>query len=378
MKISILTPGITPYVTGGLQRHSFNLVNALRDEGIKVDLYSTDMGYNNKTTKADLSSYFDIDENILIPWQKDIFPGHYIRSLKKFSKKALSIYLNRDPADYIIAKSLSGWAFTEAKLSGLNLPRIGVNFHGYEMFQSRPNIRTKIEAAMLRGSFLSNAKTADDVFSYGAKITDVIKNKMGIPMQKIIEIPGGTDPALYRKNISSNLNLRKFIFMGRFERRKGIQELNKVIQNNPQWNKHAEFSFIGPIPKRHQINMSNVNYYGEISDDLKIQNILSEHDILICPSYSEGMPNVIMEAMAAGLAIISTDVGAVNLLVSRSNGILLPNVELKALENSIQHCISISNNSLKILKNSSSLKIQDFFWPEIGKKTIKEIEKRLN
>ena len=33
-------------------------------------------------------------------------------------------------------------------------------------------------------------------------------------------------------------------------------------------------------------------------------------DVLICPSYSEGMPNVIIEAAARGLAIIATNVGA--------------------------------------------------------------------
>ena len=46
-------------------------------------------------------------------------------------------------------------------------------------------------------------------------------------------------------------------------------------------------------------------------------------DILICPSYSEGMPNVILEGMSRGLAIITTDVGANELLVSNENGKLI-------------------------------------------------------
>ena len=46
-------------------------------------------------------------------------------------------------------------------------------------------------------------------------------------------------------------------------------------------------------------------------------------DILLCPSYSEGMPNVILEAMSRGLAIIATNVGAIRLLVSEDNGVLL-------------------------------------------------------
>ncbi|MBK7816242.1 MAG: glycosyltransferase [Sphingobacteriaceae bacterium] len=36
-------------------------------------------------------------------------------------------------------------------------------------------------------------------------------------------------------------------------------------------------------------------------------------DVLICPSFSEGFPNVILEAMSNGLAVAATNVGAVEL-----------------------------------------------------------------
>ena len=44
--------------------------------------------------------------------------------------------------------------------------------------------------------------------------------------------------------------------------------------------------------------------------------ILDSADTLVLPSISEGMPNVILEAMSRGLSIIATDVGANSLMVS--------------------------------------------------------------
>jgi hypothetical protein len=44
MRIALITPGISPYVMGGIQRHSFNLVRQLARLGVEVDLYHTDFG----------------------------------------------------------------------------------------------------------------------------------------------------------------------------------------------------------------------------------------------------------------------------------------------------------------------------------------------
>jgi glycosyltransferase involved in cell wall biosynthesis len=61
----------------------------------------------------------------------------------------------------------------------------------------------------------------------------------------------------------------------------------------------------------------------------------------MCPSYSEGMPNVILEAMTRGLAIMATDVGAIRLLVSKNNGILLKNCNEILILNAISEFLSM-------------------------------------
>ena len=112
---------------------------------------------------------------------------------------------------------------------------------------------------------------------------------------------------------------------------------------------------MGPIDESKQIQDSKITYHGPIFDADKLKDILDSMDVLVCPSYSEGMPNVIMEGMARGCAIIATDVGAVSEMLSGTNGWLL-NTNSKIvseLEKSMIKAI-MTDNMLTLKKESIS------------------------
>ena len=71
--------------------------------------------------------------------------------------------------------------------------------------------------------------------------------------------------------------------------------------------------------------------------------MLVESDLFILTSNAEGMPNSLMEAMAAGLACISTDcpTGPSDLIEDGTNGILIPVGDERALVDSISSLIRI-------------------------------------
>ena len=232
------------------------------------------------------------------------------------------------------------------------------------MFQKAPNLKVKAEHLLLRKAVKWNVRHADFVYSFGGRISEIIA-KLGVQENRILLQSNGITHD-WLVNAINTSGIRKFVFIGRFERRKGIEELNKALLEL-LWNKGLsfEFKFIGPIPEDRRLSDVRVNYYGEIREANEIQKILDDCDCLVCPSHSEGMPTVILEAMARGLAIIATKVGAVERMV-RDNGILLeaPGVEL--IRDAIQ----------SILMKESSVRIvsEEFTWEKIVERKIADFE----
>ena len=99
--------------------------------------------------------------------------------------------------------------------------------------------------------------------------------------------------------------------------------------------------------------------YGIIIDEKEKKEIYDSCDVLLCPSHSEGMPNVILEAMSRGLAIVATNVGAIRLLVSENNGALLKECKTNLIFDAINKFISMDNNKLVEMKTSSVEKIRE-------------------
>ncbi len=380
MIVALLTDGIFPYVVGGMQRHSFYLAKYLAAAGVEVDLYHT----NQSDKNISLLEGFSEDEkknirSIVIEFPKfGQSPGHYIRESYEYSRRIMEEFSRQRTPDFIYVKGFSGWEFLNRKQKGEKFPPIGLNFHGYEMFQKQASFKSWIQSKLLlRSPVLFNVKNADYLFSYGGKITEIILS-LGIPRNRIIEIPTGISSDWINENPIPTSGVKKFVFVGRYERRKGIQELTTVLKKIIPINKNFEFHFVGEIPVSKQFSSSQITYHGKIVDTIQLQTLLRTMDVLVCPSFSEGMPNVILEAMASGLAIIATDTGATSVLVEKSNGWLIQPGDKVTLQKKIEEVITMDNKSLDLLKRESVKRTKEKFrWEEIAKETIEGIQNHL-
>lgn len=383
MKIAILSDGINPFVIGGMQKHSFNLVKYFSIHGADVTLFHftsnneiiSDKELNNEIFGSNNSHV----KSYCLYFPKSIkFPGHYIfnsyRYSKLITKKILPII---NEFDFIYSKGFCSWNLIYLKKKGLKIPNIGVNFHGYEMWQKPPSFKVFSQHLLLKPFVKWITKNSDFVFSYGSKISNIIEG-LGVDSNKIIESPSGIDEDFVRDIKSLKISYkRKFVFLGRYERRKGIEELSNVIRTLNLISSNVEFHFIGDIPNSKRIKSDNVFYHGLIQNPVQVITLLDEMDVLICPSYSEGMPNAILESMARGLAIITTDVGANSLIVDDEVGWLIDVNNLKLeLINSIIAVLNKNNlELLKMKKNSIDRVNKEFNWNLIIKNLINLISK---
>ncbi|MDX1983974.1 MAG: glycosyltransferase [Bryobacteraceae bacterium] len=83
---------------------------------------------------------------------------------------------------------------------------------------------------------------------------------------------------------------------------------------------------------------SNVRFAGAQSHD-EIPWWISACDVLCLPSFREGCPNVVLEALASGRPVVASGVGGIPELVSSSNGILVPAGDPAALSDGLQTAI---------------------------------------
>ncbi len=364
MRIAIISDGVHPYVIGGMQRHTFYLCKYLSLSGVKVTLYHFNKS-NLDIERLEIFSEKEREniESIVIPFpSSNKLPGHYIRDSYKYSCLIYEQIKDRlNEFDFIYSKGFSAWKLIEQKKNQkIECPPIGVKFHGYEMFQKQADFKSFLQSYLLKGSVRWISKNADYVFSYGSKITKIIES-LGINNNRIIEIPAGIEKEWISQVEKPRNEIRRFVYLGRYERRKGIEELNSVLNELIKQNTDFEFHFIGPFEKEQQIQSNLIHYHGSITDNSRIRAILDASDCLVCPSWSEGMPNVILEAMARSCAIIASNVGAVSIEVDSSNGLLIEPGDKTQLKNAINRFLSLDEADILAMQESSRNKIINKF-----------------
>ena len=378
MRVAFITDGLHPYVMGGMQRHSSMLVQHLATQGVELVVFHTahseSMIAAAKALDGRTEEVKAKVEHVFVEYpQLGRLPGHYIRDSYQYSKRLLSAYISRsDDFDFIYAQGLTGRAFLEAKQGGGQLPPIGVNCHGYEMFQRAASLRNKLEHLLLRRTFTRLTQQADYVFSFSGKIREIVEVQLGVSHARIIQAPNAIDATWLRSSPSPSSGKRRFIFLGRYERRKGIEELHAVL--NDWTGPEIEFVFIGPIPKEKQLDLPWVQYRGSVSDQDALKAELDQGDVLVCPSYSEGMPTVILEAMARGLAIVATDVGATCELVDDGDGMLISSLSIGTLRDALQVMVALSDQDLEAMKAESLSRVSKYTWEQVSEDTLKSIE----
>jgi glycosyltransferase involved in cell wall biosynthesis len=379
MYIALVTDGISPYVVGGMQRHSFHLARHLLKLGVRLFLvHAVDSDEVIPSEQTVMSLLGGNSKNLKVVGlhfpKKGRLPGHYLRESYAYStevEKALESELSS--LDFIYAKGFCAWSMLEKKKKGVHFAPIGVKFHGYEMFQLTKSLRGKLEQFMLKPPVVFNNREANLVFSYGGEITAIIE-KIGVNKDRIIEIGSGVDASWILPHIKRQNGKRKFCFVGRNERRKGVLELSQCSDIIDSFD--CEMHWVGPIPEDRRIKSTRHIYHGEITNVESLQSILDECQILVVPSLAEGMPNVILEGMARGLAIIASKVGAVPMMISERNGILVEPGNLGSLKEAMKRLAGMSTSSLNEMREASLETVRtNFEWSGIAQKTLSAIKK---
>lgn len=201
-----------------------------------------------------------------------------------------------------------------------------------------------------------------------------------------VSIPNGINVNLYENcKCDAVKNRKSFISLGRLGERKGtyllIEAVKKILPECP--NIKLFLAGDGEIEKVKEIIkinnlLDNIFVLGWIDIEKK-KEYLSKSSTLILPSYNEGLPMAILEAMASSKIIISTDVGAISNIVSEDNGFLIKAGDLDSLSNSIKliynnecDCQQKSENSFNLVSSKYDIMIIHKKISDLYKKVYEE------
>ena len=147
------------------------------------------------------------------------------------------------------------------------------------------------------------------------------------------------NPNILDRKESTKCNL---LFLGKIDQLKGIYDLLEVLyQNKQNFSNKIELHIGGGgvVDKLKELiskyELEDFVYYEGFVSGNKKETLLNECDAYILPSYTEGLPVSILEAMSYGKPILSTPVGGIPEVV-KGNGILFQPGDLSAIRKAIE------------------------------------------
>ncbi len=224
-------------------------------------------------------------------------------------------------------------------------------------------------------SYKFAVRFCDRVIAVSRATARFLKEKRGVPASKIVVIPYGVDLKKYtteenfeiRKKLGLNMDDRVIGVVGRLHPQKGhiylIRAAEKIVANFPD----VKFVFAGDGDLRAELEKlvltknlgGNFLFLGYRSD---IPDVIKAFDIFALPSLYEGLPNVVLEAMASGKPVVATAVdGTVEAVVDGVTGYLVPVKDTEALSKAI----------IKLLEDRKLME-------QMGKRARERVEKNFS
>ena len=357
MKIVITTDGIFPFSVGGMQRHSRFLVEGLARNHEDVELHVI-----HPHDELIFSSFENVTEHHLTEYNRHHV---YLVDCYRYSQAIADVLVEIDP-DVIYAQGLTMWGGIK-HWGQITL----VNPHGLEPYQAM-GMKNRLLAVPFKGAFNYIFKKASKVVSLGGKLTTILESV--VSPEKIVTLPNGIDLDLFQKREREPSEFN-FLFVGRFARNKGITHLINVSIRLIQEGHSFKLNLIGKGPlyeslcARYQ-GLEWIQFFGFASDE-EIGQAYRNCSTFVLPTLFEGMPTVVLEAMASGAPIIVSDVGACKEMVDAENGWIVEPGNEDDLYQAMKE--SLIDSFLEDKSRASVEKAQKFSWTEIIRQTIEHL-----
>jgi glycosyltransferase involved in cell wall biosynthesis len=390
VKILQVTASYPPYI-GGVEFHVYNLARALQFLNNDVNIITSN--YPGARAPGNLSEKNVIRLPILCkPMNFRICPSifKYLKKIEadvvhihappryfpgattffyKFYRKVPLVITNHAPlSEHLVVPN-----YDEIKKGLISLERSMSIIHN-RLFYSW--VHKNVQRIIVQGEAM-RALLLSIIFN------DVDQNIYG----KIRIIPNGVNSEVFNPKIydvrksREKIGIKKenvIVFIGRLARHKGVDCLIRALQFVKIYFPDVLLLVVGDgIEKCHleylcrklEIN-SNVKFLGSLPyEDVPL--ILSSASVLVHPSFYEGIPTVVLEAMSMVKPVVVTDAGCMPEVVEdQRSGLVVEKGNIRQLANAITQILSDNNLALRMGERGRILVEERYDWNVIAKKHL--------
>lgn len=338
---------------GGAERVMATIANYFVNKNIEIVL----------VTLTDPESFYELDKRI------EIVSANYKIEKSSKLKRTFDITINGIKSLIFFKKQVDNWKpdyvisfLTHTNLISSIVKLFNNNFNLIVSERAEPNERgtlTKLATKYLYGKanyIVCQSEKVKKFFSYTDK-------------EKLIVIENPLNIDSLPTSISKNRQ-PKIVGVGRLFEQKNfellINSFSDIESKFPNYT--LDIYGEGPLRDSLQQQINNLNLQHKVFLKGIRKNVMKEifeYELFVMSSNFEGFPNALIEAMASGLPVISTDfsTGVARDLIDTDNGIIVPVKDRKALSTAIE--IILSDDESRITMSNNNWKLRNELAPDI-------------
>ena len=214
---------------------------------------------------------------------------------------------------------------------------------GFDEYQAKFGFIGKI----IYGIMFNISKTLTDTISCSKKILRGNDGKIVSPSQLNAEWMIGND--------LNTTFAPKLIYVGRLKKEKGVFSLIDIIKND----ENISLTIVGAAAEKEILSeATNIKILNIETDTKKLIKLYDNHSIFILPSFTEGHPMVLLEALARGKPVIVFK--ELNYLVGSYKGVFVCERNLSSLKKCINHIKLNYDSIIELIKSNRLPTNRDF------------------
>jgi len=179
------------------------------------------------------------------------------------------------------------------------------------------------------------------------------------------------DRAAARAELGVEPDAQLVLFVGWLAELKGVRELCAAAQTMLPTHPRLQVAFIGEgtlqEELRQKFSQSEWSGHARLLGTRRAPEVarwLAASDLLCLPSYKEGCPNVVLEALSCGRSVVASDVGGIPELLDETSGILVPPGNPQALQEALSNALERSWNEAGIAARLGRS------WDDVARETL--------